>query len=337
MNIVTLIRPNIQSMKSYSCARDEYQGEAQILLDANESPFETGLNRYPDPAQTELRQKISGLRGIPVENIICSNGSDELIDQLIRIFCEPGKDSITIFPPTFGMYEVAANLNNIKVIEADLKAFLEMGEIPETGSKICFIPSPLAPQGTLIPEKLLIDLVENFKGIVVVDEAYIDFAPEASLLKNLSKYKNLVILQTFSKFWGLAGVRVGMGFANSIIIEAIAKIKAPYSVSTFAQKKAIEAIENKAEIAAKKTMIIQERVALENFLNQQDFIKNILPSVANFLFVETDKDVSKVYDHLTMNKIVVRSFEKLGNFMRISVGTPEENEKLKDVLQKFER
>ncbi len=334
-----LILPRFRKFKKYSSARDEYKkNDDVIFMDANENPFEENtLNRYPDPQQKELRQAISEFRNIKIDQIICSNGSNELIDQVIRIFCEPQKDSILICPPTFGMYKVAANLNNVKITEIPLienenNFSLNVKKICDSKSKILFLPNPSAPTGNLFYDKDLEYILQNFPGIIVIDEAYIDFSDSPSFIEKLSNFPNLIVIQTFSKFWGLAGARIGMCFANTEIIETIFKIKTPYNLNTYSNQQAIKAIKNFTQLENKKNIIIKERSKLYNFLKNQKYIKKIFKSDANFIFLKVENS-ENIHKFLIQEKLIIRKFQN--NFMRISIGTTEQNEKLIIALTKF--
>lgn len=330
-------------MKSYTSARSEFSGKASIFLDANENPFEPknkpNFNRYPDSEQKLLRKKLAKHQNLKMENVICGNGSDELIDLLIRIFCQPKKDSILICPPTFGMYEVSANLNDIKVEKIDLKLEptiqLNTKKIIKSKAKILFLPNPTAPLGTLLEKSELLKVLENFKGIIVLDETYIDFSNSKSWISKIKKYPNLVVLQTFSKYWGLAGLRIGMAFANPEIIETITKVKSPYNLNIFSQKKALKALHNTEKFETQKNILLTERKKLALFLKEKSYIKKIFPSETNFLFLEINSSVEKLYKFLINQKIVTRKFTNLGNFLRISIGTPEENNQLIKTLNQF--
>ena len=336
MNITNLVRLNIQNLKPYSCARSEFSGQAKISLDANENPFGDGrLNRYPDPEQSELRTKISDMKDIAIEHILCGNGSDELMDQIMRVFCEPGKDSIVICPPTFGMYKVWAGANDIGVVEVPLDEMydLDVNDILKKGkkAKMCFICSPNNPTGNVISRDRIEKVLKAFPGIVIVDEAYIDFANEPSWASdaNFEQYPNLVVLQTFSKYYGLAGARVGMCFASEEILSYVKRLKAPYNVNVLSMQRVMITLEN-TYYEKQKTVLIAEREKLKEVLQTLPFVQKIFATDANFLFIKVD-DADDIYQRLLKQGIVIRNFGNkphLENCVRISIGTPKENDEL---------
>jgi len=342
-----LVRPNIRDLKPYSSARSDFEGSAEVFLDANENAFGSpagfGLNRYPDPLQRELKDRIAAMKGISSPQIFVGNGSDEAIDLLFRIFCEPGRDDVIICPPTYGMYRVSADINDVAVREVkladefqpDLPAVLE-AVTPRT--KLIFICSPNNPTGNLIRRDLVIEIAESFGGIVVVDEAYIDFADEASFACELESQPNLVVLQTFSKAWGMAGVRVGLAFASAEIIDLMSCVKPPYNVSGLAQQTVIDALDNGLTVRDWIETAKAERLRLERSLGEISVVQRIFHSDANFLPVKVD-DAGAVYRHLIEEKIVVRNrsnVELCEGCLRITIGTPEENDRLVDALSSFE-
>jgi len=373
-DIKNLVRENIRELVPYASARDTFEIDENsdlILLDANENPYKNlekiALNRYPDPKQKKLRTKISRKFGVGFENVICGNGSDELIDLLVRIFCEPKQDSILICPPTFGVYKVCAGVQDIAVENIDLIEFkndetdlltsfeedkrkgcdnacdndasaerrygfrLNVEEIIKSEAKLCFIPQPAAPTGGAFERNDLIKILENFRGILVIDEAYMDFYNQ-SFINEIKKYSKLVVLRTFSKYWGLAGARIGMAFANIEIINYLTAVKAPYNLNVFSQKKAIEALDDFAKKEDEKLIILQEREKICEFLNRQKWVKKIYDSETNFLFIEIDLS-TKIYDKCVANKIILRKFGYDNRkFLRISIGTEDENLRLKEVL-----
>ncbi len=349
------MRKNIQNLKGYSCAQDEYDLDSDkvLLLNANENPYNLSItdfeikkiNCYPSSDQKDLRQVISKFRNIDFENIICGNGSDELIDQLIRIFCEPKQDSICVCPPTFGMYEVCGNFNEIEVEKIPLiekntksaycsttktvKMTLDVKRIIASKAKILFFPNPAAPTGGLFEREKILEILNNFKGILVIDEAYADFAGNKTFISEIKNYPNLVILQTFSKFWGLAGARVGMCFASKQIIDKIQTIKMPYSLNQNSQNLAINAVKNYKFWREKSDILITERQKLEKFLTSQNWVKKVFVSDANFVYFQTtsEETANKIYQKLLKNNIVIRLFG--GDRLRISVGKPEDMESMK--------
>jgi len=340
MNLNNLLRKNIQNLKPYSSARDEYSGDAMVFLDANENPFNDPYNRYPDPLQKELKQKISALKNIPVNQIFLGNGSDEPIDLLIRAFCEPGTDNIVTINPTYGMYQVAADTNNIEVIKVSLTSDFELEpkqilQAVNGNTKLIFLCSPNNPSGNSLDKDAMLGIIQNFNGLVIVDEAYIDFAPGKSFLPELDKYPNLVILQTFSKAWGMAGIRLGMAFAASEIIQVLNKIKYPYNLNILTQKKALELLDNKEQVDTWIKMLIDEREKMRKYLTKFHFVIKIFPSDANFLLVEMT-NARGIYNYLVENGIIVRDRSKIhlcDNSLRITIGTMEEDNLLLQALK----
>ncbi len=333
-----LVRKNILSLKPYSSARDEFSGSDGVFLDANENPF-GDLNRYPDPHQKELKQKLSLLKKVPVTSIFIGNGSDEVIDLTFRIFCNPGKDKALIFTPTYGMYEVSAEINEVELIKIPLTSGFQIdfdaldNYLGDENLKLVFICSPNNPTGNSLEniEKVL----QKVKGIVIIDEAYIDFSKEDSFLTKINQFPNLIIMQTFSKAWGLAAARVGMAYSNDLIISLFNKIKPPYNVSEPNQKAALKALEDKAGFEKRKSIILEQRTWLENQLNGLAVVNKIYPSDANFLLVEMT-DANKIYNELVSQKVITRNRHSLvKNCIRITVGSPEENQILVDALKKL--
>lgn len=345
MSIQHLIRPSIKSLKPYASARDEFKGNKEHLtfLDANENPFENGINRYPDPQQKELKAVISKLKNIPVEQILLGNGSDEVLDLLIRMFCEPNIDNILILPPTYGMYEVLANINAVEVLKINLSesAFQPQNtavlNTASANSKILFLCSPNNPTGNSFEADRVEFLLKNFKGIVVIDEAYIDFSNEESWLSRLKEFPNLVVVQTLSKAYGMAGIRLGMCFASEAIIATLNKIKPPYNINELTQISAIEQLQ-KADLVQSQIMsLINERELLVRSLEQVAFIKKIYPSNTNFVMIKVD-DASKRYQQLIENGIVIRNRTTqplCENCLRLTIGTTEENMKLIETLKQL--
>lgn len=330
----------------YSSARSEFSGKANIFLDANENSFGSAsggkYNRYPDPLQTELKQRVSKLKRIPASNVFLGNGSDEAIDLVIRAFCNPGKDNIIIFPPTYGMYEVAANINNVEIREVLLNAEFQIN-VKETlnridaQTKLIFICSPNNPTGNLMQDSDIQILLDKFNGIIVLDEAYIDFAQRESWVSKLSQFPNLVILQTFSKAWGLAGLRIGMAFASEEIINILNKIKPPYNISEATQQLALSALQADEKVGGWIMAILAERILLINELSQFPFIERIYESDANFLLVKV-MDANSLYAFLIQNGIAVRNRTNIilcENCLRITVGTQKENQLLTKTLKNY--
>lgn len=333
-----LIRPNIQKLKPYSSARDEYKGSDGIFLDANENPF-GDLNRYPDPYQKKLKSKLAQLKIVSVDSIFIGNGSDEVIDLAFRIFCQPGKDKALTFSPTYGMYEVSAAINDVELIKVPLNADFQIDFdftrtfLNDPLVKLIFICSPNNPTGNSING--IEEILKSFNGIVILDEAYVDFSERDSLLKRLNKFPNLIISHTFSKAWGLAAARVGLAYANPEIINWFNKIKPPYNVSELNQQVALTALEKKDEICKKIDLIKSEKIELEKKLSSLAIVKKVYPSDANFLLVEVS-DADKIYAYLTEEKIVVRNRNSVvKNCLRITVGSPDENAKLLNALQNY--
>jgi histidinol-phosphate aminotransferase len=344
-NLDNLVRKNIKRLTPYSSARKEFSGTATVFLDANENSFGSPVgnyNRYPDPLQHEIKSKAATLQGINQAEIFVGNGSDEAIDLLFRVFCEPGVDNILICPPTYGMYQVSAEINDTSVKRANLtKDFqLDVEKINATideNTKLLFICSPNNPTGNSLKRDDILSSAKNFNGIIVVDEAYIHFSNEESLVSEINNFPNLVVLQTFSKAWGLAGLRVGFAFANAAIIELFNKVKPPYNVSQIAQEAILQAFENKSEVDTNISDIIFERKKLIENLRKLQIITNIYPTDANFVLIRT-VDANIAYQHLINEGIVVRNrnnVEMCEGCLRITIGTPEENDKLMEALKKL--
>jgi histidinol-phosphate aminotransferase len=342
-----LVRPHIQQLVPYSSARDEFQGEASVFLDANEnsigSPTIKWYNRYPDPHQDALRNKLSAIKGVPAENIFIGNGSDECIDLLYRAFCEPGRDNVIINPPTYGMYEVSANIQGVEIRRANLLENFQLDlekieSLIDANTKIIWICSPNNPTGNSIYYQDIEAILNNFDGIVVVDEAYINFARQKSLITLLNEYPNLVVMQTLSKAWGLAGLRVGMAFASKEIIHIYFKIKPPYNISEPVQELALKALDNVETVNAMIKELVAQRQWLETELHNIPAIIHIYPSDANFLLVKV-KNATSMYQHLINNKIVVRDRSKVvlcENALRITVGTEKENQLLVEAMKSWQ-
>ena len=337
---VKLARENIRSLKPYSSARDEYTGSDGIFLDANENPYGK-LNRYPDPHHRKLKKKISSLYGISEERVFLGNGSDEAIDLLYRIFCVPGKDSAMIFPPTYGMYEVAAGVNDIKTVKVPLNAEFDIDinavrkHITDRKLKLVFICSPNNPTSNSFTREKITEIIENFGGIVAVDEAYIDFSARESLVPLTEKYNNLVILRTFSKAWGAAGIRVGMVIGNPEIIGLLYKVKPPYNISTPNQLSALKKLARIEKHKERIEKIIAERKYLESRLEKIGIVEKVYPSDSNFLLIRV-KDPDTVYKLLAEKKIIVRNRNSVvRGCLRITVGKKKENRKLIGELKKI--
>lgn len=331
-----IVRKNILQLKPYSSARDEFSGNNGIFLDANENPF-GNLNRYPDPYQKELKQKLSTYRSIPTEHIFIGNGSDEVIDLAFRIFCTPGKDKALTFSPTYGMYDVSAAINEIALIklplnqsfQIDLQEFEKVLTIDNL--KLIFICSPNNPTGNSIDH--IETLLQNFNGIVLVDEAYIDFSKHDSMLSKLNQYPNLIVAQTFSKAWGLASARVGIAYASESVISIFNKVKPPYNVGKLNQDAALAALANTAEFEKNKAIILEQKNWLEKELKSSPLIKKTYPSDANFILVETT-DANSIYNQLVAQQVITRNRNSIVNgCLRITVGSPDENQQLINALK----
>lgn len=342
IDINTLVRRNVLNMKPYSSARDEFHGEAEIFLDANENPYPSPYNRYPDPLQWSVKKKLAAIKDVKPEQIFLGNGSDEPIDLIIRAFCEPNQDSIMITEPTYGMYKVCAEVNAVNVQQVLLTPDfdLDLDAIPNTfdaTTKVIFLCSPNNPTGNVLNRDKIVEVLKRFYGLVVIDEAYIDFTKSKSFIHELKKYPNLVILQTFSKAWGLAGLRLGMCFASEEIISILNKIKYPYNVNVRTQQLAMEALENVYRKDIWVDEILQQRDWLKSELTSVPIVEKIFPSDANFLLVRV-KDAKSTYHYLTDNRIIVRDRSRVNlcyNCLRITVGTPEENKRLIDALKQL--
>lgn len=345
-NINTIVKENIKNLAPYSSARDEFSGEANIFLDANEnslgSPLPEDYTRYPDPHQRTLKQKLSEIKQVPADQIFLGNGSDECIDLLYRCFCQSKADNVIICPPTYGMYEVSANINDVEIRKATLtKDFqLDVEAIKsqiDAHTKIIWICSPNNPSGNLLKKEAILTLLQDFSGLVVVDEAYIDFADQPSFTQKLNSYPNLVVMQTFSKAWGMAGLRLGMAFASKEIIDILDRVKPPYNINQVTQQLALEALNNVEQVKDYTQKLIALRKKLQEDLQNLSQVKRIHPSDANFLLVEVS-DALGTYNSLLENKIVVRDRHKVilcDNCLRLTVGTEQENKALIESISKI--
>ncbi|MDF3078547.1 MAG: histidinol-phosphate transaminase [Sphingobacteriaceae bacterium] len=345
-NLNNVLRENIKNLVPYSSARDEFKGEASVYLDANEnsygSPLAESYNRYPDPLQLTLKQKISSIKGVPPRNIFLGNGSDEAIDILFRAFCRPGVDNVITVPPTYGMYEVSANINDVAIRKVHLTPDYQLNmeaiaEAIDQNTKMIFICSPNNPTGNSIDREDVETILANFNGIVVIDEAYINYSRQKTFIQELTEYSNLVVLQTLSKAWGLAGLRIGMAFASEEIIEVFNKVKAPYNVNEASQKLALEALNNIEQVNSWIKETVAEREKLVAELAKLPVVQKIYPSDANFILVKTT-NARAIYNHLVKQGIIVRDRSKVElceGSLRITVGTPEENKKLVEALENF--
>lgn len=342
-----LVRPNIWNLKPYSSARDEYKGfDAKVFLDANESPYNAPYNRYPDPLQLDVKQLLVPVKGVGEEQMFLGNGSDEAIDLVFRIFCEPGVDNVVSITPTYGMYEVCADVNNVAYrtvpLETDeagnfafrAEALLEQ---TDTHTKVVFLCSPNNPTGACLPRTELQKVLEQFDGMVVIDEAYADFMDEPSFLHCLADYPRLIVLQTFSKAWACAGIRLGMAFASPEVIALFNKVKYPYNVNVLTQREAREMLLDTSRIAAWVEKLKSERARLVSALADYPAGVHIFPTDANFVLFRV-KDAQAIYDYLLTQGIIVRNRTRVQlcqDCLRITVGTPEENDALLDAMWKF--
>jgi len=342
MNLQDLVRPNIYNLKPYSCARDEFKGEASAYLDANENPLNAPYNRYPDPLQKELKEKVAKLKNVNPENLFFGNGSDEPIDLIVRIFCEPKADNIVAIDPTYGMYQVCADINNVeyrKVLlleDFTLDAESVLAAV-DAHTKVIFLCSPNNPTGNNLEMKGMKSILENFRGIVVIDEAYIDFSSRKSFLAQIDSYPNLIVLQTFSKAWGMAGIRFGMAFSSPEIISFFNKVKYPYNLNILTQKFVGEQIEQVERKESWVTMLLSQRGQLIKELQELPVIRKIYSTDANFVLVKV-KDANAVYRSLVDQSIIVRNRNNISlclGCLRITVGTPEENTLLIEALKKM--
>ena len=344
--ILAWARPEIVALKPYASARSEFKlgDKEMILLDANENPFNNGMNRYPDPLQLKLKKRLAEAKHLAIEQIFLGNGSDDVLNQLMIAFCTPGKDKAVLLPPTFGMYQVCANINGIETIEVPLTADFRLditaiNAVQSNATKIIFIPSPNNPTGNCFALEDIKRIVEDFDGLVVVDEAYVEFAIDKSVISWIDKYPNLVVVQTFSKAQGLAGLRLGMAFAHPEIIGLMNKVKAPYNINVLTQKEVMRRLEEQGLIQQQVHQIKQEKEQLLLEFKSIAFIKKVFPSDANFFLVKMD-DSKRRYNELIDRGIVVRDSSKnlnCANTLRITVGTPDENNALIIALRSMDK
>ncbi len=345
-NLDSLLRQNIKNLTPYSSARDEFSGDAKVFLDANEnslgSPLTRWYNRYPDPHQKQLKQEIAKVKGTHAQNIFLGNGSDECIDLLFRCFCTPGLDNVIICPPTYGMYEVSANINDIEVKRAPLLPDFQLDlvhieNLVDSHTKIIWICSPNNPTANSMQREDIEMVINNFNGLVVIDEAYINFSRQKSFLQEIADYPNLVVLQTFSKAWGLAGLRLGMAFASPEILEILDRVKPPYNIGQPTQELALKAIEEVGQVNDMIKELVQMRAALKAVFEKLPFVQTVYPSDANFLLVKVD-DAKGVYEFLLNRGIVVRDRSNVKlceNCLRITIGTEMENTDLVEALADY--
>lgn len=341
-DIERYVRGCIARLTPYSTARDEYQGELGVFLDANESPYENGYNRYPDPHQKTLKAQVAALKGVAAENIFIGNGSDEAIDVLMRVFCEPREDNVVAIAPSYGMYKVAAAINDVEMREVQLgeEFSLPVEELlaaTDEHTKMIFLCSPNNPTGNSVPREQMLRLVEQFDGVVVVDEAYIDFADAESLKSEIAQYPNLVVLQTMSKAWAMAGLRVGLALATERVVELMSEVKYPYNINVATMAIVEELL--RQPIDDKVAEIRQQRALVEAALKQSAVVKKIYPSDANFLLVKV-ADADAMYDFLIGKGIIVRNRNRVKGCegcLRMTIGTPEENEALLKSISEYEK
>jgi histidinol-phosphate aminotransferase len=346
-NLNNLVRENIKSLKPYSSARHEFTGKASVFLDANEnafgSPLEENFNRYPDPLQWHVKFQLARIKGVPAENIFIGNGSDEVIDLAYRIFCNPKTDNVIICPPTYGMYQVSADINDVQVkkvsltkdFQLDVEGILNAADI---NTKLLFICSPNNPTGNNMNRTDVETLLNNFKGIVIIDEAYINYSRQKTFTQELTEYPNLIVMQTLSKAWGLAALRMGIAFASMDMIDLFNKVKPPYNINEASQQLALEALQNTQQVNDWIKTVVQEKEKLATALSRLPFVKHIYPSDANFILVKVT-DADAVYGFLAQNEIVIRNRTKeimCENCLRITIGTENENKLLIQTLSSYE-
>ncbi len=343
-----LVRENIKKLTPYSSARHEFTGKASVLLDANENPYGSPLqdsfNRYPDPLQWKLKISVASIKGVPPEHIFIGNGSDEVIDLAYRIFCDPVKDNVIICPPTYGMYEVSGNINNVGIKKVNLLPNFQLnieGILSSVNehTKLLFICSPNNPTGNNINRSDIEYLLNNFPGIVVIDEAYINYSNQKSFIQELTEYPNLILMQTLSKAWGLAALRLGLCYTSLDIIELFNKVKPPYNINEASQELALEALQNTEQVNTWIKELVNEKVVLSNQLLNFPFVEKIFQSDANFILVKV-KDANNLYNYLAQNEVVVRNRSKdvlCDNCLRITIGTPVENSQLLILLKQYEQ
>jgi histidinol-phosphate aminotransferase len=341
-----LIRENIKKLTPYSSARDEFSGEAKVFLDANEnslgSPLTKWYNRYPDPHQRAIKQKLSVIKGIAPEHIFLGNGSDECIDLLFRSFCEPAKDNVIICPPTYGMYEVSANINDVLIRKAPLLEdfqldLVHLETLVDANTKLVWLCSPNNPTGNALNRADIEMVLNNFNGIVVIDEAYVNFAKQKSFIQELADYPNLVVLQTLSKAWGLAGLRLGMAFASAAIIEILDKVKPPYNINQSTQELVVKALDEVGQVNDMIHLLVDMREAMAEVFRSMPTVEKVYPSDANFFLVKI-KDARKIYEFLLTKGIVLRDRSNVTlceDCLRITIGTEKENTLLVNAMQEW--
>jgi len=346
-DVQQLVRENIKTLKPYSSARHEFTGKASVFLDANEnafgSPFAENYNRYPDPLQWQLKFQLARIKGVPAENIFIGNGSDEVIDLAYRIFCEPKIDNVIICPPTYGMYQVSAAINDVAVKKVSLTSNFQLDvegilNATDKHTKLLFICSPNNPTGNNMNRNDVEVLLNNFPGIIIIDEAYINFSRQKPFIQELTEYPNLLVMQTLSKAWGLAALRLGLCFASMDIIDVFNKVKPPYNINEASQQIALEALAQTTQVNEWIKVVVQQAEMLSAALKNFSFVKKVYPTDANFILVKVT-DADALYQYLADNEIVVRNRSKevlCENCLRITIGTPEENSHLLNTLKKYQ-
>jgi len=343
-----LVRDNIKKLTPYSSARHEFTGKASVFLDANENAFGSPLaekfNRYPDPLQWQLKFQLARIKGVPAENIFIGNGSDEVIDLAYRIFCDPGKDNVIICPPTYGMYEVSANINDVAIKKVNLTKDFQLDvngilEAVDENTKLLFICSPNNPTGNNMNREEVELILNNFPGIVLIDEAYINYSKQKTFIQELTEYPNLVVMQTLSKAWGLAALRLGLCYASLDLIDLFNKVKPPYNVNEASQQLGLEALQDTNQVNEWIRQVVEQKQLLAAALGQLSFVEKIYPSDANFILVKVN-DAYALYDYFSSNEVIVRNRSKdvnCDNCLRITIGTPEENSIVINLLKSYQQ
>lgn len=340
--IERLVRPNILNLAPYTCARNEYTGEARAWLDANENSLIDGLNRYPDPLQLEVKKRLSQLRVVPAENIFLGVGSDECIDLCYRVFCRPGKDNVVAIDPTYGMYKVCADINDVEYRAVDLNPDYSINvdrllAATDDSTKVIWICSPNNPTGNAFPLDTIEEIARRFDGITVVDEAYVDFSPLGSMVARLAAYPRMIVMQTFSKAWAAAAMRLGIAFASRDIISLFNNVKYPYNINILTQREAIHLLENAPKVKATAERLVELRKALAAEVLRLNAVKAVYPSDANFLLVKVD-DANSLYDYLKAEGVIVRNRSRVNlceGALRITVGNPDENSLLLEKIKQY--
>ena len=341
-----LIRDNIKKLVPYSSARHEFTGKASVFLDANENAFGSPLpekfNRYPDPLQWQLKFQLAKIKGVPAENIFIGNGSDEVIDLAYRIFCSPGTDNVIVCPPTYGMYEVSANINDVTIKKVNLTEDFQLDvegvlNAVDENTKLLFICSPNNPTGNNMNRADVEVLLNNFPGIIIIDEAYINYSKQKTFIQELTEYPNLIVMQTLSKAWGLAALRLGLCYASMDIIDIFNKVKPPYNVNDASQQLGLEALQDTATVNNWIKQVVEQKEILVKEMQHLSFVEKIYHSDANFILVKVN-NANKLYDYLSGNEVIVRNRSKdvhCANCLRITIGTPDENEVLINLLKSY--